>query len=130
MNGRRSVGESIPSTRSPCYDQQNPTKKSKSYKYDSYNRADESYEENKYSNFSKYNSPQLKGNWSNHSTFTQVDNCTQRNDERYQKNKTARPKPLQYENHKYYDLVFPKKKNGNSTDIFYRSKYYLEYAEL
>lgn len=48
----------------------------------------------------------------------------------YLKNKTARPKPLQHENHKYYDLVFPKKRDRNSTDIFYRSNYYLEYADL
>lgn len=139
LNGRHRVEESIPRTGNIYHEQQTSTKKSKSYYPDSYKQYDERYGDNKCSSFNKYNGPQIKDNFSSHSTLTQTNKYTLPIEERYatidsskkyQKNKTARPKPLQYENHKYYDLVFPKKRDSNSTDIFYRSNYYLEYAEL
>lgn len=138
LNGRDSIEESVPRARSICYDQQSPAK-SKSPYHDSYKYRRDYYGDNKNFSFNKYNGTKLKDTWSNHSTLKQANKFSQPYEEKYasidsskkyQRYKTARPKPLQYENHKYYDLVFPKKKDNNSTDIFYRSNYYLEYAEL
>lgn len=138
LNGRNSIEESVLSrSRNSYYEHQTPTKKSKPhYHPDSYKSRHDYYGNNKYSSFNKYNNSTLKESWLNHSTLKQADKFSHLPDEekyaskKYQRNKTARPKPLQYENHKYYDLVFPTRKDSNSTDIFYRSNYYLEYAEL
>lgn len=139
LNGRDSIEETLPRPRNFYYEQHTPTKKSKYHNSDSY-KYREYYGNNKFSNFNKYHESTLKQPWSNHSTLKQADKFSHQpyedkyatidSTKKYQKNKTARPKPLQYENHKYYDLVFPTRKDPNSTDIFYRSNYYLEYAEL
>lgn len=138
LNGRDSLAETVPHKRN-TYDQHTPsTNKSKSYYDNSLTRRGDLYEGDRYYSFNKYGN-QLKDVSSNYGTLKQAPKFSQSHDEsyatidsskKYQRNKTARPKPLQYENHKYYDLVFPKKKDNNSTDIFYRSNYYLEYAEL
>lgn len=137
LNGRHNIEESLPGTWNTYHEQPNTTKKSKYHSHDLYKRHDDSYQDNKYSSFSRFNNPELKASYNSFATQANIN--YQHNDERhttidsngkYQSNKTARPKPLQYENRKYYDLVFPKKRDSLSTDIFYRSNYYLEYAEL
>lgn len=140
LNGRDSIEESLPRSKNIYYEQQTPTKMSKTHYPDSYKYRHDYYGNNKYSSFNKYNNSTLRQTWSNHSTLKQADKFTHQpyeekyatidSTKKYQRNKTARPKPLQYENHKYYDLVFPTRKDTNSTDIFYRSNYCLEYAEL
>ena len=62
-----------------------------------------------------------------------VDNkYVRRSLKKYNKNKDnrPRPKPLQIENEKYYDHVFPKRElRSNSTDLFYQPNS-LDHAEL
>ncbi|RZC31752.1 hypothetical protein BDFB_009556 [Asbolus verrucosus] len=68
-----------------------------------------------------------------HRSSLPVDNkYVRRSLKKYNKNKDnrPRPKPLQFENEKYYDHVFPKRETkSNSTDLFYQPNS-LEHAEL
>lgn len=137
LNGRDSVEESVPRTRNIYYEQQTPTNQYKSHYKETVNHPDTHYEDNKYYSFNRSKSSQSKDNWfiRSNSALSQSNDLidgkyTSDSTNRFQNIKTARPKPLQYENRKYYDLIFPKKTNSNSTDIFYRSNYYLEYADL
>lgn len=50
-----------------------------------------------------------------------------KNKKHHQQQQKARPKPLQYENEKYYDLVFPKREVQGS--VYYHPGR-LEHAEL
>lgn len=55
--------------------------------------------------------------YAHRSSFPSTENRgTRRSSNKYNKNTKARPKPLQLENEKYYDLVFPKQKVINFSD--------------
>ncbi|KAJ8974109.1 hypothetical protein NQ317_010583 [Molorchus minor] len=101
----------------------------------------ESCHQVKYHSFSRYTTPRSKDNWSYSSTMAvgpqrnsqPSDNKYIRRslNKKYNKRDSTRPrpKPLQYENEKYYDHVFPKRDGRISTDIFYQPNS-LEHAEF
>lgn len=101
---------------------------------------------NKYHSFSRYTTPKSYDNWS-YSTMTMGSHRASLPTEskyvrrslnkRYAKkentnvNNRPRPKPLQYDNEKYYEHVFPKRDAGRNycTDVYYQPNS-LEQAEL
>ncbi|KAJ8946967.1 hypothetical protein NQ318_015905 [Aromia moschata] len=90
--------------------------------YESDNDTEKSYRQDKYHSFSRYTTPKSKDNWSYASTAGEGAH-------RNSLPSDSKPKPLQYENEKYYDHVFPKRDGRISTDIFYQPNN-LEHAEL
>ncbi|CAH1372543.1 unnamed protein product [Tenebrio molitor] len=105
------------------------------------NDTEKSYQDrSKYYSFNRYSNPKPFDNWSyntvamgSHRASLPVDNkYVRRSLKKYNKNKDSRPrpKPLQFENEKYYDHVFPKREaRSNSTDLFYQPNS-LDHAEL
>ncbi|XP_063911069.1 hemicentin-1 isoform X2 [Zophobas morio] len=105
------------------------------------NDTEKSFQDrSKYYSFNRYSNQKPFDNWSyntlamgSHRASLPVDNkYVRRSLKKYNKNKDnrPRPKPLQIENEKYYDHVFPKRElRSNSTDLFYQPNS-LDHAEL
>ncbi|XP_023312685.1 uncharacterized protein LOC111692797, partial [Anoplophora glabripennis] len=145
-NGRSSLEESKPKAENVYsgLDTQPDRPKSRIFSpdfYESDNDTEKGCHQDKYYSFSRYTNPSTKDNWSYASTMAMGPHRhSLPNDNKYarrslnkkfnKKDRTRpRPKPLQYENEKYYDHVFPKRDGRISADIFYQPSS-LEHAEL
>ncbi|XP_015833192.1 kin of IRRE-like protein 2 isoform X2 [Tribolium castaneum] len=101
------------------------------------NDTEKSFQDrSKYYSFNRYSGQKPFDNWSyntmaagSHRASLPVDNkYVRRSQKKYNKKDRPRPKPLQFENEKYYDHVFPKNRSS-STDLFYQPNS-LDHAEL
>ncbi|KAF7265901.1 hypothetical protein GWI33_020647 [Rhynchophorus ferrugineus] len=93
----------------------------------------EPYQSAKYRSFSRYELPEPNDNWSYASTMTMgrslpIESKYRRRSGTGRKTK-ARPKPLQPENEKYYDHVFPKRYSMGTEGYYYQTNS-LDHAEL
>ncbi|KAJ8968388.1 hypothetical protein NQ314_002342 [Rhamnusium bicolor] len=146
FNGRSSLEESKSKAENVYYGLNTQTDKPNSRNftpdfYESDNDTEKSYHQDKYHSFSRYTTPKSKDNWSYASTMAMGSHRNSLpNDNKYVRrslnkkynkkdSNRPRPKPLQYENEKYYDLVFPKRDGRIITDIFYQPSS-LDHAEL
>lgn len=107
--------------------------------------VDRAHGYNRYHSFNRYELPKPNDNWSYASTMIvgsysnslAPDNKYKRRSLNSRKNRNkdagskARPKPLQLENEKYYDLVFPKRRQNEGNDFRYvYEPNSLDHAEL
>ncbi|KAJ8922191.1 hypothetical protein NQ315_004126 [Exocentrus adspersus] len=129
-NGRSSLEDPKPKAENVYYglDTQTNRPKSRIFSPDFYESDDDienSYHQDKYHSFSRYTTPSTKDNWSYASTVAAGPHRHSLPND----NNRPRPKPLQYENEKYYDHVFPKRDGKIGVDGFYQPNS-LEHAEL